>query len=163
MALGDRRRGANTAIPLRLQITSMMDMFTIILIFLLFSFSTEPDIPQLERELRLPQSSADLTYNEGLKLVLTQNRLLLGDEIIVLVEDGKILDFNPLKPEESELYTRLKYFLKKAERMSESEIKNRPIHFLCDKRLPFQTINHVVKAAAGAGYPNFKFTVLQKS
>ena len=49
MALGKRRKGAGQFVPPKLQITSMMDMFTIILIFLLFSFSDKPETITLDK------------------------------------------------------------------------------------------------------------------
>ena len=47
MALGSQNRQKRKTVPPKLMLTSMMDMFTIILIFLLFSFSEEPETIKL--------------------------------------------------------------------------------------------------------------------
>ena len=71
MAFGTMRKNTKEFEAPKLQITSMMDMFTIILIFLLFSFSTKPDTIQLAQEIKLPESVAKQDYKENIKLVLS--------------------------------------------------------------------------------------------
>ena len=163
MALG-RRRKTEKFVPPKLQITSMMDMFTIILIFLLFSFSDRPETLSIEKDLNLPVSTAKIDYNDNVRLVLSRNNLRLGDEIIARVKDGKVVGLNPDQPKESELFKRLSSFRKKEveAKESKSDKKDDTVLFLCDKRLDFSTINSVIKTAGMAGYPNFQFGVLKK-
>jgi biopolymer transport protein ExbD len=40
--------------------------------------------------------------------------------------------------------------------------KKKPLLFLCDKQHTFRSINHVIKTAGMAGFPNFQFAVLKK-
>ena len=75
MALGKMKKHAKHFVPPKLQITSMMDMFTIILIFLLFSFSNKPETMSLHKDMKLPKSSADLDYKENINLVSLGNIL----------------------------------------------------------------------------------------
>jgi len=162
MALGKNRRRTQKFIPPRLQITSMMDMFTIILIFLLFSFSDKPETIKLDKDLKLPISNAKLDYNDNIKLVLSQNSLRLGDEVIARLENGSIVGMDPGKLKDSKLYKELKAY-KMNEKENDSEaLKNESILFLCDRRLSFKTVNNIVKTAGMAGYPNFQFGVLKK-
>jgi len=162
MAFGKSRRRTQRFIPPRLQITSMMDMFTIILIFLLFSFSDKPETIMLDKDLKLPVSNAKLDYNDNIKLVLSQNSLQLGDEVIARLENGNIVGLNRGKLKDSKLYKELKAY-KKSEKENDSESsKNESILFLCDRRLSFKTVNSIVKTAGMAGYPNFQFGVLKK-
>ena len=53
----------------------MMDMFTIILIFLLFQFSEKPETIHMLEDIELPQSTAKMDHTETIKLVLTQKGL----------------------------------------------------------------------------------------
>lgn len=82
MALGRRRKSIKKFIPPKLMLTSMMDMFTIILIFLLFSFSDNPETLKLDKDLELPRSSTEAGYDKAVKIVLSKNELRLDDEKI---------------------------------------------------------------------------------
>ena len=163
MALGNMKSHAKQFVEPKIQITSMMDMFTIILIFLLFSFSDNPETLTLDNSLKLPESNAQLDYKENIKLVLSQTELKLEGEVISDVQDGKIMALDPENLKESSLFSKLKE-LKENEAQTElNPDKKKNILFLCDKRLEFKTINTLVKTAAMAGYPNFQFGVLQKN
>ncbi|MDY7034065.1 MAG: biopolymer transporter ExbD [Thermodesulfobacteriota bacterium] len=162
MALGKMKRHSKQFVPPKLHITSMMDMFTIILIFLLFSFSNKPETINIDKNLKLPESIAKLDRKESIKLVLSLTNLTLEDEVIASVKDGKIVGLDPHKLKESNIYQKLKvYREEEIESEDEGEARKHVI-FLCDKRLSFKIINTVIKAAAMAGYPNFQFAVLKK-
>jgi len=116
----------------------------------------------LQKDLKLPESTADLDYNENINLVLSQTSLELGGKVIGSVKDGRIIGLDPQNLKNSKLYERLRSTREGADNLSGDDTTKPHILFLCDKRLPFKTINSVVKAAAMAGYPNFQFGVLKK-
>ena len=162
MALGKTRRRSQRFVPPKLQITSMMDMLTIILIFLLFSFSDTPENLTLDKDLELPTSTAKLNYSDNIKLVLSQKSLQIGDEVIAHLNGGKIVGLDPDRLKDSTLYRRLKSYRDKE---GSGELDKGPkstILFLCDKNLSFKTINNIIKTSGMAGYPNFQFGVLKK-
>ena len=147
--------------PPKLNITAMMDMFTIILIFLLFSFSSEPELAGLEKDMQLPQSTSKTDFQDTIKLVLSQSTLKMGDEVVAQIENDVILGLDPNNLKSSGLYIRLAH---QSETFSKDDMKTegpRPILLLCDRRLPFKTINQITKTAALAGFPNFQFAVLE--
>ncbi len=166
MALGSiGRRNRQFVVP-KLHITAMMDMFTIILIFLLFSFSDNPETFQMDKDMHLPESTAKMDYKDSIKLVLSQTSLKLDGEVIAEIQDGKIIGLNPTELKKSILYERLKSYRDQIadvnlDEDSEKESKKH-ILFLCDKQISFKTINNIVKIAGMAGYPNFQFAVLKK-
>jgi len=161
MAFGKRKHSRQFILP-KLQITSMMDMFTIILIFLLFSFSTKPQTFTLDKDVKLPESTAKTDYNENIKLVLSQTCLRLEGDVVATLENGKVTGLDPDKPKESSLYKKLKAYREEAEALESIAKRKENILFLCDKHHSFKTINNIVKTAAMAGYPNFEFAVLKK-
>ena len=178
MALIQIRREA--FVPPKLQITAMMDMFTIIVFFLLFSFSDKPQEIELDADLALPSSIAQRSVENTVKLFLSQNKLKIDETVIAELKDGKIVGFNIDKPEESELYKILKeqFLLKKSKvdpqqgatldtKESDginSETKKEQPHllFFCDRDISFKTINQITMTAAMAGFPNFQFAVLEE-
>ncbi len=107
MALGNMRSRAKKFVPPKLMITSMMDMFTIILIFLLFQFSEKPETIHMMEDIELPKSTAKMDHTETIKLVLTQNSLHINDDLIAQVRKGRVIGLNAQNPKASVLYQML--------------------------------------------------------
>ena len=188
MALGSMRKDRKPFTPPRLMITSLMDMFTIILIFLLFSFSDNPETIPLDDNMDLPRSEAKLDHEECIRLVFTRDSLKLEDEVIATVQEGEIIGLDPQNLKESELYKKLRKIYEDPAANLEPKIveagavtppaadaqaedgdedgkaadKKKPLLFLCDKQHTFKSINNVIKTAGMAGFPNFQFAVLKK-
>ena len=162
MALGNMRSRAKKFVPPKLMITSMMDMFTIILIFLLFQFSEKPETIHMQKDIELPISTAKMDHTETIKLVITQNSLHINDDLIAPVKKGRVIGLDPQNPKASVLYQRLENQFAKAVKTSDETQPKNHILLLCDKRHSFKTINDIVKTAALAGYPNLQFAVLKE-
>ena len=162
MALGKREKHSRQFSAPKLQITAMMDMFTIVLIFLLFSFSDKPETMNLDKELSLPQSTAKMDYNETIKMVLSNENLKLNDTVVAQLEKGKITGLKPDRLKDSDLFRKLSFYREQMDRNREDGKKGNHILFFCDKHIPFKTINSVMKTAGMAGFPDFQFAVLKK-
>ena len=147
-------------------LTSMMDMFTIVLIFLLFSFSEKEETIRIDKDLELPRSSAEMDFDKNLRLVLSKSALMLDDEIVANLNNGEMTDFDQNNLKASVLYKRLRSNFEKKnnnwEDKSKEKSTDQDIVFLCDKNHEFKLINQVMKTAGLAGYPNFQFAVLQE-
>lgn len=173
MSLDSQRKRRSQFSPPKLMLTSMMDMFTIILIFLLCSFSDQPQTLDGLKDVELPHSSAEINYSDSVQIVLSQNTLKLNDDVIASVENEKIEGLDPENLKESALYEKLREIYDEskaeeadAEAVTEAETETEtetPKHvlFLCDKSHNFKTINTVIKTAGLAGFPNFQFAVLE--
>ena len=162
MALGKKKKNARQFVMPKLQITAMMDMFTIVLIFLLFSFSDKPETVNIDRELDLPQSTAKMDYNDTIKMVLSHENLKLNDTVVAELENGRITGLRPDRLKDSDLFRKLSFYREELDRAMENEKKDNHILFFCDKRIPFKTINSIMKTAGMAGFPDFQFAVLRK-
>jgi len=175
MALGKvSARHRKTSVP-KIQITAMMDMFTILMIFLLVSFSTKPENTKLDHTLELPESASKQDYSDSLKLFLTTTTLKVGDETLASLDGDEIvgLDGDVEFLKNSGLYKILKAHREKEDQEAleqaavegegdEKSGAEKHVLFFCDKKLPFKTVNQVMKVASMAGYPNMQFAVLQK-
>lgn len=165
MALSSRKKNKKKFRPPALMLTSMMDMFTIILIFLIFSFSENPEKLELAKDLDLPRSTSQAEYSKAVKLIFSRTELRLNDELIATMQNGNLQGLPEDDPESSALYQRLKTYraeLKKEGGESDAQPAEAPhVLFLCDKSHSFKTINRVIKTAGLAGYPNFQFAVLE--
>lgn len=145
-----------------LNITSLMDGMTILLIFLLYHFSSQDQNIRLQKEVELPRSTSEKPFKWAINVTLGMNRLLVEDDMICPVKDGRFVGGGSDPEKIVPLYDRL-VALKDLEkyRQVERDAAEPVVIFHADKRLKFETVNAVMKTAAMAGYPNFRFAVLK--
>lgn len=142
-----------------LNITSMTDMFTILLVFLLQSFAAgEVTIDPLQG-LRLPDSTSDKNPIYGVKLAISPTELVFDQKTIARVENNSIEagafdanDSNFIKP----LFEELQKINKSDKESDKQMAKNGRILFQADRELPYSTIRKIMYTASMAGFPNLK-------
>jgi biopolymer transport protein ExbD len=145
-----------------LNITSMLDMFTILILFLLKSYSAEGVILTIPADLHLPFSSTEAVPEPGLIIELTQN---------TLVVDGVALDLDLQEVETSDsiiipgLYEHLR---KKVQRYEEIASVNPEASFTGqmvlegDRDIPFRLLKKILYTCGQAGFINQSLAVFQE-
>ena len=128
-----------------LTVTSMMDMFTILLIYLLYFFDPNNDPSQ---DLQLPSSSAREVVEEQTALVLSSEWVMLGSRRI---SAGGSPD------ELRAVYEALK------EQHDGTDSDSNLLVVKCDKRILYERLDSVLREAARAGYTDFRFVVLTEA
>src|SRR3954447_26751447 len=73
-----------------LNITPMMDMMTIILVFLLKSFSSSASTITFDSNLQVPKSSTQLKTKLALNVTITKKVILVEGDAIAPVNQGKV-------------------------------------------------------------------------
>jgi biopolymer transport protein ExbD len=129
----------------------MMDMFTILLIFLLVSFSKDVVTMKIDGRIQLPKSAASADYQDTIRLVVSENTVWLGSQAVARVQAGQVVGLDPENLQESVLYKRLKECKTAISRSQDPAVDKDLVLFLCDKRLSFKTINSIIKTAAWPG------------
>jgi len=158
----------------KLNITSLLDMFTIMLLFLLVNFSAKQENTKIHPGLALPHSEAELDAVDAIDVVLTKEKLLLEDKVVVKLKHGRFsrdyMDGDKIKPFYSALVRLKKRYdrqrklasVKKGKNGKKKDKNKQVILFQSDKTIAFNTVDKVMMTTAQAGFPNFKFAVLQK-
>lgn len=158
-----------------LTITSLMDMMTIILVFLLKSYSTEDISVAASDDLILPVSSSAVKPQLAVNLMVTRSLVVVdGVEVLRLTEvadkanPGTMVIAVPEDEKKGQLVSRLyDRLLEKAEDAKQlaemtgsddHEFKGR-ILLQCDKGLPFSVIREVMYTAGQAQFSEFRFVV----
>lgn len=72
-----------------LNLTAMMDMMTILLVFLVKSYSTEPSAITISEKLRPPQSIIEKPIEAAVTVTVTSKEILVDDKIVLKLEDYK--------------------------------------------------------------------------
>lgn len=136
------------------QITSLLDIMTILLVFLLKSFSAEGNLITPSSDLQLPFSTARNTPEPATTVKITTTEILFNDTIITSNDQVDKSDDLLIKP----LYERL---------LEEPKIKDstdtpRPMMIQSDKEIEFNIIKRVMYTCSKAGYSNFTVLVMQE-
>ncbi len=133
-----------------LNITSMTDMFTIMLVFLLQSFAAGEVNIEPVAGIRLPQSSTEKNPVDGVKLSISPTELKFDQKVVALVKNQNIdtasidaNDSNFIKP----LFDELQKFNKDNEKLAKTG---------ADQELPYSTLRKVMYTASMAGFPKLK-------
>jgi biopolymer transport protein ExbD len=144
-----------------LQITSMADIFVIILVFLLKSFSTGLATISPSQGVTLPSISTqnEVQIKEAAKLEILQNAVLLDQKPIIKYSDFEIpVDLsNPSNTVSNEILNALLAERKKGG----SDNKDSHLIVLADEKAPYSAIKTVMASAANSGYVDLQLVVIK--
>lgn len=142
-----------------LNITSMTDMFTILLVFLLQTFATSEVPMEPVAGLRLPSSQTDKNPVEGIKISLSPTELKMDKTMLAQVKDNAIdklaidkNDSNFIRP----LFDELQKLNNAKDANKNETAKIGKILLQADQSMPYATIRKVMYTASMAGFPNVK-------
>jgi biopolymer transport protein ExbD len=145
-----------------LEITSLMDMFTIVLVFLLKSFATEGNLLTSADNLILPLSTlAEEPAEVSMNIVVDQDWILVDDQQVMKTVDAKAQDSLNLQG----VYEVLKE--KRAEEEESAmagiiDVSIGKIVLQFDKNLEYDVVTKMVATCGYAGYTNVKFAVTKR-
>lgn len=155
-----RRRGGD---DVKLNITSMMDMFTIILVFLIKNFSTEGAIVTPADNLTLPKSSVETRAKEALSVKISTNTILV--ENTVVLGEKEFADLQAQKDFMIEpLYQVLQKYSDEGRKMEDisGEKFSGEIAIQGDVAIPYAILTRVMYTCGQAGYPNMNLFVYRQ-
>lgn len=136
-----------------LNLVSLMDIFTILVFFLMVNSSSDVQILNQNSDIKLPLSSAEQLPNETLALAITADDVLIGGRPIV-----KLSALAALKGDiEPALKAELDYQSRKS---SQQEFPlGRPITIVADRELPYEVLKKIMSTCVDAGYASISLAV----
>ncbi|MEM7278283.1 MAG: biopolymer transporter ExbD [Pseudomonadota bacterium] len=142
-----------------LNLVSLMDIFTILVFFLLVSSSEVETLPNA-KDLQLPESIAEQKANETVVVMITETSILVqgspvADITSVIEQEGNIIE--PLK---QALVSQNDRVLRKA---ANADITQREVTIMGDKEIPYRLLKKVMATCTNADYGRISLAVLQKS
>ncbi len=152
-----RKKHKTTPGASRLQLTSMMDMFTIILIFLLKTYSTHGQLINPSQDLTLPSSKTEHLPELGLDVTVSSDWILVNEKPIVRMQDVMNLEGYIIPELEEELYVYARE-AEKMETMYGAKFSGK-VTIQGDKNLPYQLLIKVLATCGQSNYPNMRLVV----
>lgn len=157
----ERHHKLSKASPLNL--VSLMDIFTILVFFLLVNSSSAPQLPNA-KDLSLPKSVAKKAPKENLILAITPNSLLIqGREIISLTEvmknEQEVIE---VLKKELEFQAANKKSLVSIAGIDE-EPKGHAITIMGDENVPYEVLHKILATCQQSNYTEIAFAAHQKA
>ena len=152
MAKHHRRLGA---VP-KLNLVSLMDIFTILVFFLLFN-SSDVEVLSSDKNFRLPESVSTQKPDTTLLIKVNNEDLLVGNRPIAKVPEVLAVQSDTI----AELAEELQY---QANRRPMNEIeqeKGRAVTIMGDQDVPYQLLKRIMQTAAANEYRDISLSVAQ--
>ena len=143
-----------------LNLTSMMDMFTIILVFLLKTYSTEGNLIHPSENLTLPKSTTQQTPQASLDVIVSKETVMVNDEVVELVNNVR-LQHGAIIPT---LQRKLLIYANEAKRMEEEygiKFSGR-VTIQADKDLEYLVLMKVLATCGMCEYSNLRLAAYKE-
>lgn len=154
--------GGGGEYEVQLNLVPLIDILTNILFFLLVGFAAQEIQYEAENKIRLPAASTNADLRLSVNLSLSGEELLVDKVRVAKISGGKFdapLEGDKIVP----LYEKLNTLRAAREGQTGGVSQNDDVIFLvADRQVPFTLLSPVMKTAAMAGYPNFRFAVIKK-
>lgn len=146
-----------------LNITSLMDVLTIVLVFLLKNFESEGNLLTMADNLKLPNSASKVTPKEVMLTVVVDNEQILVDNTPV-VKTAAVAAQDSLRvgPMSDLLMEKRKEEKEAAMRRGEDASETGKVIVQIDKNIPYDIMYKVMATCGASGYGNIAFAVMQR-
>lgn len=142
----------------KLNLVSLMDIFTILVFFLLVN-SGDVEVLQTDKSITLPASVSDQLPENNLVVLVSMTDVVVGGRSVgsvasLVAESGN--NFAPLAQE-------LTYQAQKSGPLTaEDQLKGRPVTIMADQKVPYQILKKIMATCAAAEYRDISLAVTQK-
>ena len=155
-----KRMGRNKKTKLTgLNLTSLMDVFTILVFFLLFN-SSASEVVDTPRHIKLPDSVVETKPRETVVIMVSQQ--------VVLVQGEAVIETPALLDPQMEMVAGITERLEQLERniigiSTRTIVDSREITILADKSIPFSVLKKIMTTCTASGYGRISLAVIQKA
>jgi len=141
----------------KLNLVSLMDIFTILVFFLMVNTS-EVQVMQNNKAIELPKSVSKESAEENLIITVTTEDVLLQGMKIISVDELRKIQTDDVKA----LTVELDYQIAKRGNISAEELASGlAINIMADKTVPYLLLKKIMQTSAAAGYSNISLAVSQ--
>lgn len=151
------RRAKHTS-PATLSLTSLMDIFTILLFFLLVSVSTSQKMPD-ENYIVLPKSTAEELPKETLTIEVSAGTIIVQGQLVAETPVVAAQDLAVIVKLKEELDYQAG---KSAAPLNDAGIPEREITILMDSNIPYTVLDKIMKTCMLTEYSKISFAVMKE-
>ena len=140
----------------KLNLVSLMDIFTILVFFLLVNSSDVQELPST-KSVEMPESVSEMKPKETVVVVVSRAGVLVQGQPVLSFEDALATEGNMLEPLRAALADQ-------AGRLISADSEGgREVTIIGDKELPYSILRKVMATCTEADYGRVSLAVMQKS
>jgi len=142
-----------------LNLVSLMDIFTILVFFLLVNSSDVEELPNA-KNIQLPESIAEVKASESVVILISDEFIIVQGTPVAKVSDVLKLSGNDIPQLRQALLSQNDRVLR---RESQQDIASREVTIMGDKDIPYRLLKKVMATCTESEYGQISLAVLQKS
>ena len=153
-----KRMARNRFTTTKMNLTSLMDVFTILVFFLLVNTGSV-ELVEAPKDVKLPEARVETKPRETVVIFVSKENVLVQGKIVAQVADileGERSIMDPLAARLAELKENI---------VGPSTLAvagSQEVTILADKSVPFVVVRKIMSACTGEGYENVSLAVIQK-
>ena len=153
-----KRMSRNRGKISKMNLTSLMDVFTILVFFLLVN-SGSVELVEAPKNVKLPESRVDTKPRETVVIFISPEEVLVQGEVVAYVDDileGKSGTTGPIMARLAELRDSV------IGPNTATVVASQEVTILADKAVPFIVVRKIMSTCTDEGYENVSLAVIQK-
>ncbi len=154
---GAHHRGMGVA---DLNVTPLVDMFVILVLFLVANFSATGEILQMSKDVQLPEAANTDELQIAPAVVISKEEVLVQGALIGRVDDLTREDYQNIPALEEKLRDLKKQFEDLHAAANDSGAFKGDVNIQADKQVTFKIVKRVMYSCAQAGYGNIAFATM---
>ena len=156
-----------------LQITSMADIFTILLVFLLKSYSVSAIEVNVGKGVKLPIAHGGSERVEALKVEVGESGISIEGNLVVplknyepsladVSKDGSLKSVMEVLDKEKKKQRAVASAMGKEKEKEDAENPDRKLLIIADKKVPYKLMKMVLSSASNQDFTDFKLVVVSE-
>jgi biopolymer transport protein TolR len=142
-----------------LNMVSMMDIFTILVFFLLVSAGNQQNLPDL-KHIKLPESQAQKKPKENLLILVNKDNIMFQGKVVASTHQVMDARQSVIPGLLNELNLAARQLGK---RSSEKTVKKRGVTIMGDKKIPYALLKRIMLTCASSDFTNISLAVVHKA
>lgn len=142
-----------------LSLVSLMDVFTILVFFLLTNSSSD-EVLSNPKEISLPESVVESKPRETIVIFVSQQSIMIQGELVMLTSDALEQKQEILRPVKDKLLEQKKNIIGTT---TKAVADSKEVTLLADKKVPFFLLKKIMNTSTSAGYGKISLAVIQKA
>lgn len=140
----------------KLNLVSLMDIFTILVFFLLVN-SSDVEILQADKTIQLPESTSTQKPELTTLVRVNSEQLFVGERMVARIDE-----IDPAADQIEPLQKELEYLANRAgELPPEKQTAGRAVTIMGDEMVPYQLLKQIMQTCAAADFRDMAFAVSQ--
>lgn len=143
-----------------LNMVSLMDIFTILVFFLLVTSSESEALPT-PKAIKLPESTAEKAPIQTIVVMVNNTDIRVNGEFVISVKNALRTRSSTIQP----LSATLKKYIKRerAKKKSTNKKKRNPVTIMGDQKIPYKLLKKIMLTCAQNDFNNISLAVVKKS